>query len=273
MNPSDIPVVILAGGRGTRLMEETSVVPKPMVTIGGKPILWHIMKCYADHGFRRFIVCLGYKGYVIKEYFLDLLKHTSSLKINASTGEAKYLTEPIADWEISLIETGEHSLTGSRLRAVREQIDTPHFCLTYGDGLADIPLDKELEFHLAHGKVGTVAAVHPPSRFGTLQVDAEGQVLSFQEKEPLHHDYINGGFFIFKREFPDRLPAENHSLESEPLTMLAREGQLCAFEHHGFWQCMDTLRDRETLEKIFESGKVPWQMRDLRTGGLYAGFS
>ena len=258
MTPSEIPVVILAGGRGTRLMEETTVVPKPMVTVGGKPILWHIMQCYARYGFRHFIVCLGYKGYVIKEYFLDLLKHTSSLKINASAGTTEYLTESIADWDIALIETGEHSLTGTRLRAVKEHIEAPHFCLTYGDGVANIPLDKELAFHLAHERIGTVAAVHPPSRFGTLELNGDGQVLSFQEKEPLHHDYINGGFFIFKREFLDRLPAGNHSLESEPLTQLARDGQLCAYRHQGFWQCMDTMRDREMLEKIYESGQAPW---------------
>ena len=268
MTLSDIPVVILAGGRGTRLSEETTVVPKPMVSIGGKPILWHIMQCYAHYGFRHFIVCLGYKGYVIKEYFLDLLKHTSSLKINSATGAAEYLSGAQGDWDISLIETGEHTLTGARLRAVREHIEAPHFCLTYGDGLADIALDQEWAYHLAHGKMGTVAAVHPPSRFGTLELDGDGHVLSFQEKEPLHHDFINGGFFIFKREFLDRLPADNHSLESEPLTRLARDGQLCAFRHQGFWQCMDTLRDRETLEKIYESGRAPWVKSESHVSNL-----
>lgn len=259
MSIADIPVVILAGGRGTRLMEETTVVPKPMVTIGGKPILWHIMMSYGHFGFRKFIVCLGYKGYVIKDYFLDLLKHTSSLKIDTRTGTTEYLPDLISDWEISLIETGEHSLTGSRLHAVKGHIDAPHFCLTYGDGLADIPLDREWAFHLEHGKIGTVAAVHPPSRFGTLELDDRATVQSFQEKEPLQHDFINGGYFIFKQEFLERLPAhQNHSLESEPLTQLARDGQLSAFRHTGFWQCMDTLRDRETLERIYESGEAPW---------------
>jgi len=256
---SDIPVVILAGGRGTRLMEETSVIPKPMVTVGGKPILWHIMKIYGHYGFRKFVVCLGYKGHVIKDYFLDLLKHTSSLKVNTHTGTAEYVADHAADWEIALVETGEHSLTGTRLRKVRAYLDAPHFCLTYGDGVADVALDKEWAFHLNHGRIGTVAAVHPPSRFGTLELDAEASVLSFQEKEPLHNDYINGGFFMFRREFLDRLPGEgNYSLESEPLTQLARDGQLSAFRHDGFWQCMDMLRDRETLEKIYESGKAPW---------------
>lgn len=259
IKPEDIPVVILAGGRGTRLMEETQVIPKPMVLIGGKPILWHIMSLYGRYGFKKFVLCLGYKGYVIKEYFLNLLKHTSSLVIDGKTGHHEYRPETIADWEISLVETGEHTLTGSRVKAVESYIAAPHFCLTYGDGLSDIPLDAELQFHVGHGKVGTVAAVHPPSRFGTLGIEDDIRVATFQEKEPLHHDYINGGFFIFKREFLGRLPAgDNYSLESEPLTQLAQDGELCAYKHRGFWQCMDTMRDRENLEKIYESGKAPW---------------
>lgn len=259
MNPSEIPVIILAGGRGTRLMEETTVIPKPMVTIGGKPILWHIMKCYSAYGFRRFIICLGYKGHVIKDYFLDLLKHTASLKIQAASGESEYLAHSVDDWEISLIETGENSLTGTRLQKVSGELDAPLFCLTYGDGLANVALDQLLAFHLEHGRLGTVTAVHPPSRFGTLELDADGSVRSFQEKQPLQHDYINGGFFMFRREFLDRLPNEgNYSLEAEPLVQLARDGQLCAFSHDGFWQCMDTMRDRETLERLFEGGNPPW---------------
>jgi glucose-1-phosphate cytidylyltransferase len=259
MNPSEIPVVILAGGRGTRLMEETTVIPKPMVTVGGKPILWHIMKCYSAFGFRRFVICLGYKGHIIKEYFLDLLKHTASLKINAASGQSEYLADSVDDWEISLIETGENSLTGTRLQKVGDQIDAPHFCLTYGDGLANVDLDKLVEFHEQHGRLGTVTAVHPPSRFGTLELEEDGGVRSFQEKQPLQHDYINGGFFMFRREFLGRLPAVgNYSLEAEPLVQLARDGQLCAFRHDGFWQCMDTLRDRETLEALFGSGYAPW---------------
>jgi glucose-1-phosphate cytidylyltransferase len=256
---ADIPVVILAGGRGTRLMEETQVIPKPMVTIGGKPILWHLMMTYSHFGFRKFIVCLGYKGYVIKDYFLNVLKHTSSVTVKSRTGEFTYDAEKAPDWELSLVETGENSLTGTRLKLVADRIDAPHFCLTYGDGLCDIDLHKELAFHLGHNKLGTIAAVHPPSRFGTLEIDAAATVKSFQEKEPLHHDFINGGYFMFRRGFLDRLPAhENYSLESAPLTQLARDGQLAAYKHEGFWQCMDTLRDRETLEKIYESGKAPW---------------
>lgn len=257
--PQDIPVVILAGGRGTRLMEETQVIPKPMVTIGGKPILWHIMMAYSHYGFRKFVICLGYKGYVIKEYFMNLLKHTSSVKIRSKSGEFVYEADKTPDWEISLVETGENSLTGTRVKMVEGYIDAPHFCLTYGDGVCDVALDKELAFHLQHGKLGTVTAVHPPSRFGMIEISPDHQVQSFQEKEPLHHDFINGGYFMFRREFLDRLPAsDNYSLESAPLTSLARDGQLAAFKHEGFWQCMDTLRDRENLEKIHDSGQAPW---------------
>jgi len=259
LNPADIPVVILAGGRGTRLMEETQIIPKPMVTIGGKPILWHIMMTYSHYGFRKFVVCLGYKGFVIKEYFMNLLKHTSSVKVKSRTGEFSFDSEKTPDWDLSLVETGENSLTGTRLKLVESHLDAPHFCLTYGDGLCDVPLDRELEFHLSHGKIGTIAAVHPPSRFGTLEIADDSAVKSFQEKEPLHHDFINGGFFMFRHEFLKRLSfTENYSLESQPLTQLARDGQLCAFKHEGFWQCMDMLRDRELLEKIYESGKAPW---------------
>ena len=218
VQPADVPVVILAGGRGTRLMEETQLIPKPMVTIGGKPILLHIMLYYSSFGFRRFVLCLGYKGHLIKEYFLHLNKHTSSLVVFSSSGRQEYRPSAILDWEISLVETGEHSLTGTRLHQAREYIRAPHFCLTYGDGLADVDLAKELEFHLRHGRIGTVTAVHPPSRFGRLDLGDGDSVRSFREKETLRHDYINCGFFLFKREFLDRLsPTENQSLESQPL--------------------------------------------------------
>lgn len=258
VTPAEIPVVILAGGRGTRLMEETQVIPKPMVTVGGKPILLHIMKFYGSYGFRKFIVCLGYKGYVIKDYFLNLRKHTSSVVISGSA-EPRYEVESALDWDICLVETGEHSLTGTRLQKVSGYIDAPHFCLTYGDGLSDVALDEELRFHLGHGRLGTMAAVHPPSRFGKLDIIDGTTVAAFREKEHLNHDYINGGYMMFRREFLDRLsPDENQSLESKPLTQLAADGQLQAFKHEGFWMCMDTIRDRETIESVFDSGHAPW---------------
>ena len=258
-NPATIPVVILAGGRGTRLMEETQLIPKPMVTIGGKPILLHIMRHYSAFGFKKFVICLGYKGHLIKEYFMHLPRHTSSVVVNTGTGEYAFQSDGASEWEVALVETGEHSLTGTRVAKVRSFIDAPHFCLTYGDGLSNIPIDQELEFHVRHGRLGTVAAVHPPSRFGMLDISEDGKVQSFKEKEVLPHDYINGGYFIFRREFLDRLgTVENESLESAPLRSLAEEGELHAFQHKGFWKCMDTLRDRETLEEIFDSGKAPW---------------
>ncbi len=259
ITPADIPVVIFAGGRGTRLMEETQLIPKPMVTIGGMPILLHIMRYYSTYGFRKFIICLGYKGSVIKNYFLDLPKHMQSLVINVGSGRSEFHRAEISDWTISLIETGENSLTGTRLRKVAQYIDAPHFCLTYGDGVGTIDLDKELAFHLKHGRLGTVSAVHPPSRFGRLEISGSGVVTSFREKEMLPNDHINGGFFMFRKEFLKRLPKnENVSLEAEPLVQLAEDGELSAYRHEGFWMCMDTLRDRETLEQLVDSGNAPW---------------
>ena len=259
MNVADIPVVIFAGGRGTRLMEETQSLPKPMVTIGGTPILLHIMRSYGSYGFRKFVVCLGYKGHIIKEYFMDLPRHTASLVVNLSTGKHEYQPADVSDWRVSLVETGEHSLTATRLHRVASHLDAPHFCLTYGDGVGNVPLDREWAFHLQHGKVGTVAAVHPPSRFGRLDINGDGIVTSFKEKEALNHDFINGGFFIFRREFLDRLSStENESLEARPLTQLAEDGELRAFKHDGFWMCMDTIRDRELLEEHHAAGHAPW---------------
>ena len=258
MQNKDIPVMILAGGRGTRLMEQTREIPKPMVTIGGKPILLHLMQSYSRFGFRKFIVCLGYKGDLIKEYFLNVRERTSSVRLPAG-GPVEYEVGIAGEWDITLAETGEHSLTATRIRRAAKYVEAPLFALTYGDGLSDIDLDAELAFHRAHGRIGTMAAVHPPSRFGMMELAPDGQVRAFREKEKLHNDFINGGFFFFQKEFIDRLPAqENTSLEAEPLTQLAAAGELFAYRHEGFWACMDTLRDRESLEKIYESGRAPW---------------
>ena len=258
MNKKDIPIMILAGGRGTRLMEQTREIPKPMVTIGGKPMLMHLMQYYAGFGFRKFIVCLGYKGDLIKQYFLNLRERTSTVRLHAD-GRVEYEEGPAGEWDITLAETGEHSLTATRILRASAYVDAPTFGLTYGDGLSDVDLDAELDFHLEHGKLGTMAAVHPPSRFGMMELGESGKVMAFHEKQKLHNDYINGGFFFFQKEFVERLADnENLSLESEPLAELAADGELFAFRHEGFWACMDTMRDRENLENIYESGDAPW---------------
>jgi len=256
MDKKDIPIILLAGGRGTRLMEVTREIPKPMVTVGGKPILLHLMQYYSSFGFRKFIVCLGYKGDVIKDYFLNVQERVSSVRIRG--GKVEFENGVASEWDITLAETGENSLTGLRVKLAGAYVDADMFGLTYGDGLSDVDLDAELAFHRAHGGIGTMTAVHPPSRFGMMELEDGGKVRSFREKEKLHNDYINGGFFFFKREMLDRLPAENVSFESTPLAALAADGELYAYRHEGFWGCMDTLRDRENLESIFESGKAPW---------------
>jgi len=243
IQPADIPVVILAGGRGARLMEETVSIPKPMTLIGNKPILLHIMQYYRSFGFRQFFVLLGYKGHAIKEYFLNIHKYVADVRIKGAQMSYEYDSATLMDMDINLVETGEHSLT---------------FCLTYGDGLSDIDLKAELDFHLRHGRLCTMAAVHPPARFGVLKLARTGRAL-FEEKGRARHDYINGGFMIFRREFLRRLPASgNYSLEGEPLTRLGGDGQLYCYRHEGYWQCMDTMRDRETLEETYLSGQAPW---------------
>ena len=254
---ADIPVVILAGGRGTRLSEMTHEIPKPMVPIGEYPMLLHIMRYYSFYGHRKFVICLGYLGRLIKDYFLEIERNTSSISMHA--GQARYTNSLVSDWEVHLVETGADTLTGTRLSRVRDYITSEHFCLTYGDGVTDLPLDKEMEFHLSHGRIGTVAAVHPPARFGNLDIGENSEVRAFVEKQPLKHDYINGGFFIFRRQFLDYLHSnENESLEAVSLITLAREGQLSAFRHSGFWQCMDTLRDVDVLRELYERGQAPW---------------
>jgi glucose-1-phosphate cytidylyltransferase len=260
VSPAEIPVVILAGGRGTRLMEETRTVPKPMVRIGEKPILLHLMQYYASYGFRRFVICLGYKGHIIKDHFLSLHKFSSDLTIYGDRSAFEYHGAEAFDWQVDLVETGEHSLTATRVHRARRYLDdAAHFCLTYGDGLSDVNLTEELRFHVDHGAIGTVAAVHPPSRFGQLEIGTDGRVMAFREKGRMAGDFINGGFFIFRRAMLDRIPEhENVSLEGPLLAALADEGQLHCFKHEGFWQCMDTIRDRQTLTEIYEDGQAPW---------------
>jgi glucose-1-phosphate cytidylyltransferase len=257
LNTADIPVVILAGGRGTRLSEITHEVPKPMVPIGEYPMLLHIMRYYGSYGHRKFVICLGYLGRMIKDYFLEIERNTSSLRVHGK--EVRYMNSLATDWEIDLVETGADTLTGTRLSRVRDHITSEHFCVTYGDGVTDMRLDKEIEFHLNHGRVGTVCAVHPPARFGNLDISENGAVRMFVEKEPLKHDYINGGYFIFRRDFLDYVHShQNESLEGRSLVTLAEGGQLFAFRHSGFWQCMDTLRDVEILRELYKRGDAPW---------------
>jgi len=260
ISPSDVPVVILAGGLGTRLMEETRTVPKPMVTVGELPIIMHIMKHYSHFGFKKFVICLGYKGYTIKEFFLNYAERTADITIKLNSKEGHVLSSKLEDdWEISLVETGEHSLTALRLWKARAYLENSSvFALTYGDGVSNIPLDQVLKFHCNHDKTGTVSAVHPPSRFGLLEFDSADGISAFREKEALINDYINGGFFFFDNRFLETLDQKNVALESDPLTNLAASGELSAYKHEGFWQCMDTMRDREYLESLYADGNAPW---------------
>jgi len=249
--------VILAGGYGSRLSEETALKPKPMVEIGGRPILLHIMELYARHGFKDFIVACGYMGHVIKEYFNELHIIRSDYTINLRTGEKTILQPQDLDWTISLVDTGLDTMTGGRLKRLSEHVSSEPFMLTYGDGLAEIEIDKLLAFHRSHGKLATVTAVRPPARFGSLDLDGD-VVRMFGEKLPDSESWINGGFFVFEPDVLDYIAGDEASLEKEPLADMARDGQLMAYRHEGFWHPMDTLRDRKYLDALFEAGNAPW---------------
>ena len=252
--------VILAGGRGTRLSEETVLRPKPMVEIGGWPILWHIMKIYAAHGVDEFVICLGYKGWQIKEYFLNYRLHASDLSIDLADGKVQVLRPAAEPWRITLVDTGEETQTGGRLRRVAHHLhNADAFCMTYGDGVADIDIGALVAFHRAHGRLATVTAVTPPGRFGAL--DREGAaVRAFTEKPPGDGATINGGFFVLSPRVIDRIEGDGSVWEAGPLQALAREGELMAYDHRGFWHAMDTLRDRDTLERLWASGQAPWRI-------------
>ena len=252
--------VILAGGLGTRIAEESDHKPKPMVEVGGRPLLWHIMKTYAHHGIKDFIVCLGYKGYVIKEYFINYYRHTADLEINLADGSHRVLDSQAEDWRITLVDTGAETMTGGRLKRVGHLVGDGTFCMTYGDGLADIDLTAELAHHKHHGKLATVAAVQPPGRFGVLVQDDAGVVTSFEEKPSDEIGWINGGFFVLEPEVLDYIDGDATSWERAPLANLARDGQLAAFQHHGFWQPCDTLRDKRELESLWERNQAPWRV-------------
>ncbi len=252
--------VILAGGLGTRLSEETSVRPKPMVEIGGKPILWHVMKMYSAHGVTDFIICCGYKGYVIKEYFANYFLHQSDVTFSMKDNQMKVHKERAEPWTVTLVDTGDESMTGGRLGRVGDYVkDDEAFCFTYGDGVGDVDIAAVIRFHKQHGKLATLTATYPPGRFGALDIQS-GQVSSFKEKPKGDGAMINGGFFVLSPEVLNRIPNDSCTWEQEPLIGLAEDGELMAYEHHGFWQPMDTLHDKMTLEKLWKEKKAPWKM-------------
>jgi glucose-1-phosphate cytidylyltransferase len=251
--------VILAGGLGTRISEETHLRPKPMIEIGGKPILWHIMKIYSAHGVNDFVICCGYKGYVIKEYFANYFLHMSDVTLDMEHNKMKVHQQNAEPWRVTLVDTGEKTMTGGRLRRVRDYVkDEEAFCLTYGDGVSNVDISKKIAFHQEHRKWATVTAVQPPGRYGALQMDG-AMVKGFVEKPRGDGGLINGGFFVLSPKCIDLIDGDNTSWESEPISKLAELGQLMAFEHDDFWQPMDTLREKNLLEDLWESGKAPWK--------------
>ena len=253
-------VVILAGGFGTRLAEETEVRPKPMIEIGGRPILWHIMKIYASQGFNEFFVALGYKGEIIKRYFLDYYSLCGNMTVNLANGKAEISeNEQMENWTVNLIDTGQNSMTGGRIKRLQPYLKDETFMVTYGDGVADVDLNKLIEFHRSHGKTATVTAVRPPARFGELLFN-EDSTVSFSEKPQTHAGWINGGFLVFEPKIFDYLSGDDSVLEIQVLEHLANEKQLVAYRHDSFWQCMDTLRDKRQLETAWESGDAPWKV-------------
>jgi len=251
--------VILAGGLGTRISEESHLRPKPMIEIGGRPILWHIMKLYSHHGFNDFVVCLGYKGYVVKEYFANYVLHNADLTVDLARGAIEYHATNHEPWRVTLVDTGEATMTGGRLKRVAPYLDREEpFFLTYGDGVSDVDLTALAAFHRAHGKDATITAVAPPGRYGALEID-EGQVQRFVEKPPGDNGLINGGFFVLNPAVVDRIEGDATVWEQQPLEGLAADGQLMAYRHDGFWAAMDTLRDKNQLEALWASGEAPWR--------------
>lgn len=250
--------VILAGGLGTRISEEALLKPKPMIEIGGKPILWHIMKMYSAHGVNDFIICCGYKGYIIKEYFANYFLHMSDVTFDMQRNEMVVHQQKAEPWLVTLVDTGENSMTGGRLKRVGDFVkDEESFCFTYGDGVSDINISQEIEFHKAHGKLATVVAVQPPGRYGALQLSGD-QVIDFIEKPLGDGGLINGGFFVLSPQVLELIEDDKISWESNPMETLAKKGQLMSFLHQGFWHPMDTLRDKLYLEELWASGKAPW---------------
>ncbi len=252
-------VIILAGGLGTRLQEETTVRPKPMVEIGGRPILWHIMNIYAAHGYKEFMVALGYKGEVIKNYFLNYYYLSNSLSVRLKDGNIDVYDEGREDWLVHLIETGLHSQTGGRIKRLAPRIANDTFMMTYGDGVANVNIQKLVAFHRQHGKLATVTAVRPPARFGGLSFDGD-LVEKFVEKPQIGEGWINGGFFVLEPGILDYIKSDDTNFEQESLEQIAADGELVAYRHEGFWQCMDTLRDVRLLENLWKQGNAPWKV-------------
>jgi glucose-1-phosphate cytidylyltransferase len=252
--------VILAGGLGTRISEETHIKPKPMIEIGGRPILGHIMKIYSSHGVKDFIICCGYRGYVIKEYFANYFLHMSDVTFNMASNQMEVHHKKAEPWRVTLVDTGDETLTGGRLKRVANHVQSEDaFCFTYGDGVADVDVTAQLNFHRRHGKLATVTAVQPPGRYGALLRDGDA-VSGFQEKPPGDGAWINGGFFVLNPKVIDFIDGDSSSWEGKPLETLAAQGELQAFEHEGFWQPMDTLRDKTHLEQLWSAGKAPWKL-------------
>lgn len=256
----NMKAVILAGGLGTRISEETVLKPKPMIEIGGKPILWHIMKMYSAHGVNEFIICCGYKGYIIKEYFANYFLHMSDVTFDMAQNRMEVHNCYAEPWKVTLVDTGENTLTGGRLKRVQEYVkNEKDFCFTYGDGVADVNVSELIRFHRNHGKLATVTAVQPPGRYGALKI-CDTSVSGFMEKPKGDGGWINGGFFVLSPQVVQSITGDQSSWEGEPLLKLAEDGELSAYKHYGFWQPMDTLRDKNQLEMLWESNQAPWKV-------------
>lgn len=251
--------VILAGGLGTRISEETTVRPKPLIEIGGRPILWHIMKIYSAHGFNDFIVCLGYKGYAIKEFFANYFMHTSDVTIDLATNRIETHRNQSEPWKVTLVDTGDQTMTGGRLRRVREYLGDEDFFMTYGDGVGDVDLSQLLAFHRGQGTLATLTATQPPGRFGALHIE-DDRVVTFEEKPPGDRAWVNGGFFVCSPKVIDYIDGDATVWEREPLERLASEGQLATFRHRGFWQPVDTIRDKFHLQELWDADAPPWKV-------------
>jgi glucose-1-phosphate cytidylyltransferase len=251
--------VILAGGLGTRISEETHLKPKPMIEIGGKPILWHIMKSYSAHGVNDFIICCGYKGYLIKEYFANYYLHMSDVTFDMRNNSMQVHQNDAEPWKVTLVDTGEMTQTGGRLKRIAAHLDGENFCFTYGDGVSNVDISRLIEFHRQQGTLATVTAVQPPGRFGALDMDGH-KITSFEEKPQGDGSWVNGGYFVLSPKVLDTISGDQSVWEKDPLQNLAQAGQLSAYRHQGFWQPMDTLRDKNHLESLWDSGKAPWKV-------------